>query len=244
MMLMTPGHSGGVEARRRVVDDLDRCDVGGRDVVEAALAPESSETRLSAVDQHGDLIAPPERDPAFFVDRHPRQAPKCVEHGSGRLGRSLAEPVDVRVDPGRTDRLRRDGDAGQIYHISKENVSEVVGGVDLGYEELALFRVQARGTTCARCSGLARGRRRRSDRLPVRARRRVCRPTRRERSRRMSMGGAHRPLRRVPGPRRSRPPARGPQQAGAGDRKARRCATLGDSEVSWPRSERDPQGRR
>ena len=60
------------------------------------------------------------------------------------MGRSLVEPVDVRVDPGRTDRLRRDGDAGQIYHISKENVPEVVGGVDLGYEELALLREQAR----------------------------------------------------------------------------------------------------
>ena len=133
------GHSGCVEARRRVIDDLDGFDVGGRDVVQAALAPESGEARLSTVYEDGHLVAPPKGDPTLLVDRDAREAPHRIEHGSGRLSGAFIEPKHLRVDPGRSDRVHGDRDPVEISKATEADLSEVVRRVDLGYEQVALL---------------------------------------------------------------------------------------------------------
>ena len=141
-----PGHAGGVEAGRRVVDDLDRLDVGGRDAVESALTAEAGQARLPAVDQDGHAVAAPQQDSAVLVDGDARKAPHRVEQRSGRLRGPLVEPEQLRVDASRPrpERLRRHGDLLlETLQTSEPDVAKVVGLVELADEHIRLHRVEA-----------------------------------------------------------------------------------------------------
>ena len=136
-------HACGVEARRGVVDDFNRLDVGRRHAVQPALSAESGQARLPPIDQDGDLVAAAQRDLSLLIDRHTRDVLQRVEDRPGGLRGSLVETKHLGVDAGGADRLRRDRHLFlESLEARKTDVAEVVGliqwtddHVRLGFEE-------------------------------------------------------------------------------------------------------------
>ena len=138
-----PGHAGGVESRRRVVDDFDRLDVGRRHAVEPALAAEAGQARLPAVDQDRHAVAAAQRDLAFLIHGHARNTLHRVEHRTGGLRCALIEPEHLRVDAFRADR------GGGHRHRSprtppgdQTDVAEVVRLVERADQHVGLRRLK------------------------------------------------------------------------------------------------------
>lgn len=120
-------HTCGVEARRGVVDDLNRLDVRRRQAVQAALGAESGQARLPPVDQDGDPVAAAQGNLAFLIDRDARDVLQRVEHGAGRLDGSVTQTEHLRVEAGGADGFGGDRDLFlEALDSRKADISQVV----------------------------------------------------------------------------------------------------------------------
>ena len=135
------GHSGGVETCRRVVNDLDRFDVGRGHAVESALIAEACQARLPTVDKDRDLVTPAQRNLAVLVNGHAREVLHCIEQRAGGLRGSLVEPEHACIESGCPYGVGRNRDLlSEALQTRQADVAEVVRLVELTDQEVGYRR--------------------------------------------------------------------------------------------------------